>query len=286
MNFIVTGANTGIGYETVNALLALNPDNRIFLACRDEAKANAAIQQLKQIHPNNGNMEFLPLDLGDLASVQASANAFIAKGIPLHVLILNAGLLAANQKTAQGYEVMFGVNHLGHFLYTQLLLPVLKSSAPSRIVVVASNAHTSAESSDIDLESLVHREYTVSTFFTGYANSKLLNIYFTNELSRQLEGTGVTVNCLHPGAVKTELSRYAPWYLKPVASIINLFLLSSVQGARTTVYVATSKDLEGVSGKYYDNCKEAKTKPYAQNKEKEEKLWALSTNLVQPFVSG
>jgi len=282
MNIIVTGANTGIGYETVNSLLTLNPENKVFLACRDEAKTNVAIEKLKQQHPNSTTVEFLKLDLADLSSVQASAQAFLSKNIPLHILILNAGLLGANHKTVQGYEGMFGVNHLGHFLFTQLLLPVLKSSQPSRIVVLSSEVHQSAEE-NLDLESVAHRVYSNATYYKGYCNAKLMNIFFTHELARRLEGTGVTVNSLHPGAVSTELLRNTPWLLKPITGLIRLFFLTPAQGAQTSVYVATSKDVDGISGKYFDKSKETPSSPLSHNKEQEEKLWALSERLVQPF---
>jgi len=279
--------------ETARQLAAIRlpdgqPQYTLYLACRDHAKASAAIENIlassKQGPPPH--LEVLKLDLSDLESVKSGAIDFLEKNIPLHVLILNAGLASQGAKTAQGYETMFGVNHLGHFLLTKLLVPRLRDSAPSRIVVVSSDAHRMVKGKEVDIENLPTAEYpgTIAGF-RGYGVSKLCNIWFTHELARQLEGSGVVVNALHPGAVRTEINRNAGRFLNVLFwPIKHLFFISAEAGAYTTVYLAISPDVEGVTGKYFTKSKEVAPEPYALDVESEKKLWDLSEKLVEGFL--
>ena len=192
---VVTGANTGIGKAT--ALVLAQQGWRVYVASRSAAKGKAAVAAIKAA-AGSSDVFFLALDLADLESVRSCAEGFLARGEPLHVLVNNAGVGGARGLTRQGFELMFGVNHLGHFLLTQLLLDRLTSSAPARVVTVASDAHYQARG--IDWEAL-RRPARGITGLGEYAVSKLCNVLFSQELARRTAGTGVTTYALHPGVV-------------------------------------------------------------------------------------
>lgn len=197
----------------------------------------------------------------------------------LDVLINNAGIFQCPyMKTEDGFEMQFGVNHLGHFLLTNLLLGLLKSSAPSRIVVVSSKLYRYGEINFDDLNS----ELSYNKSF-AYSRSKLANILFTRELARRIENTGVTVNVLHPGMVRTNLGRYIhiPLLAKPLFSLVSwAFFKSPSEGAQAIVYLATSPDVEGISGKYFGDCKEEQLLPKATDDLVARKLWDISEVMV------
>uniref|UniRef100_A0A8C0G5A3 Retinol dehydrogenase 14 n=1 Tax=Chelonoidis abingdonii TaxID=106734 RepID=A0A8C0G5A3_CHEAB len=197
----------------------------------------------------------------------------------LDVLINNAGIFQCPyMKTEDGFEMQFGVNHLGHFLLTNLLLGLLKSSAPSRIVVVSSKLYKYGEINFEDLNS----EISYNKSF-GYSRSKLANILFTRELARRLEGTGVTVNVLHPGIVRTNLGRYMniPLLAKPLFNLVSwAFFKTPLEGAQTSIYLASSAEVEGVSGKYFGDCKEEELLPKAMDDLVARKLWDISEVMV------
>jgi NAD(P)-dependent dehydrogenase (short-subunit alcohol dehydrogenase family) len=244
--FLITGANTGIGRETARALAAGGA--RLHLACRSEA---AGRQTLEEIAAQTGNREIvlLSLDLGDLDSVRRCAEAFLRTGEPLNVLINNAGLAGAHGMTASGFEIAFGTNHVGPFLFTSLLLDRLRSSAPARIVNVASIAHYNARGIDWDA---VRRRTRTLTGMREYSVSKLANVLHAQELSRRLEGTGVTTYALHPGTVASDVWRRVPW---PVRPLMTRRMDSPERGARTSLYCATSPEVAGDTGRYYDDCR-------------------------------
>jgi retinol dehydrogenase 12 len=243
--FLITGANTGIGKETARSLAARGA--RVVIACRSLEKGRQAIDEIAA-QTGNDTLELLSLDLGDLGSVRACADAFLATGHPLHVLINNAGMAGRRGMTASGFELMFGTNHVGPFLLTSLLLDRLRQSAPARIVNVASEAHNGV--TGIDFEAVERPTRTV-TGFHEYAVSKLANVLHAQELARRLEGTGVTTYSLHPGVIASDIWRRVPW---PVRAVMKLRMASPEQGARTSLYCATSPDLAGESGHYYDDC--------------------------------
>ena len=196
---------------------------------------------------------FLALDLSDLASVRASAESYVATGEPIHVLIDNAGLAGQRGLTADGFELAFGVNHLGHFLFTTLLLDTLVRSAPARVVVVASDAHYQARGVDFDA---VRRRTASRTGLAEYGVSKLCNVLFAQELARRTgngRGGGVTTYALHPGVIASDIWRRLPWPLEPLAK---LFMKSPAQGMRTSLYCATEPGLSEASGRYYESCAE------------------------------
>jgi retinol dehydrogenase-12 len=251
--FLVTGANTGIGLATATALAVRG--GRVHIACRSEQKGRDA-QAAIAAAAGPDHVSFLKLDLADLASVQASAQAFLALGEPLHVLINNAGIGGQRGLTKDGYELMFGVNHLGHFALTMALLDRLTSSQ-ARIVNVASDAHYAAKGIDFDQ---LRRPARGITGMAEYSVSKLCNVLFTQELARRLSGTGVTSYALHPGVVASDIWRRVPWPIRP---LITRRMLTVTQGAQTSLYCATSPELASVSGRYYDNCAERDPSPVA-----------------------
>ena len=245
--FLITGANTGIGYATAADLAKRG--GRVYLACRSEQKGQAAAAALVAATGNEA-VTVLPLDLGDLASVRACAQQFLARGEPLHVLINNGGVAGTRGITANGFELAFGVNHLGHFVLTTALLDCLAASAPARVVNVSSDAHYQAKG--IDFEAVRRRTASV-TGLPEYAVSKLSNVLFTQELARRLDGRGVTAYALHPGVVASDIWRRVPW---PVRPLLKLRMITPEQGARTSLYCATSPDVARVSGRFYDKCAE------------------------------
>ena len=221
--FLVTGANTGIGKAT--ALALARQGGRVYVAARSAAKGEAAVADIKAA-TGSDSVWFLGLDLADLESVRQSAAAFLARGEPLHVLVNNAGIGGAHGVTKQGFELMFGVNHLGHFLLTRLLLARLTESAPARVVTVASDAHYSAQGIDFDA---LRRPVRGITGLPGYGVSKLCNVLFSQELARRTAGTGVNAYALHPGVVASDIWRRVPW---PVRPLVTRRMLSVTEGRR------------------------------------------------------
>jgi dehydrogenase/reductase SDR family protein 13 len=264
--FLVTGANTGIGKETVRVLAGRGA--RVVLAGRSEEKTKAAIDEIAS-ETGNTDLDFLALDLGDLTSVRKAATTFLESGEPLHVLINNAGLAGAKGLTASGFELAFGTNHVGPFLFTELLREHLIESGPGRIVNVASTAHFQARGIDWDA---VRQPAATRTALAEYAVSKLANVLHAQELGRRLQGTGVTTYSLHPGAIASDVWREVPFGLRHV---LKLFLKSTVDGARTSLYCATSPDVAGASGLYYDNSREKTASKYA-TAELADELWRRS----------
>ena len=265
---IITGANSGIGRVTARELALQGA--HVFLACRSEARTLPVLEEIASLSGGQAKAEFLPLDLGDLDSVRRCAALFLARNLPLHLLINNAGLAGSKGLSVSGFELTFGTCHVGHFLLTSLLLERLKASAPARIVVVASRAHRHVKGLDFS----VLQSPTQS--FGGlreYGMSKLANILFVRELARRLEGSGVTCYALHPGVVASDVWRSVPW---PLAPLIKRFMLTTEQGAATTLYCATDPGVASQSGLYSDECKVAETTPVAADTALAARLWAES----------
>lgn len=273
---IVTGCNTGIGKET--ALELARRGARLYMACRDAARCEAARLEIIE-RTQNPNVFNRTLDLASLSSVRQFAERFLAEEQRLDILINNAGVMATPRKlTVDGFEQQLGINHLGHFLLTNLLLDRLKQSAPSRIVVVSSAAYIFGRINKNDLMS----EKSYSKFFGAYAQSKLANILFTRKLSEILADSKVTVNCLHPGIVRTELMRYnsCPKTWNVLKTIIDLFIASPKAGAQCSIYLALEPNLECKSGSYYYNLFKYPLLPRARDKDVAHWLWQESEKLV------
>jgi len=245
--FLVTGGNTGIGRATATGLAGRG--GRVWLTARSAAAGEVAVAGIKAA-TGNESVFLLPLDLADLDSVRACAAAFLATGEPLHVLVNNAGVAGRRGLTRQGFELMFGVNHLGHFALTGALLGRLAASAPARVVTVSSDAHYSAPGIDF---SALRRPARGITGMREYAVSKLGNVLFSAELARRTAGTGVRSYALHPGVVASDMWRRVPW---PVRPLVTRRMLSVTEGAQTSLYCATSAapEVAAASGQFYDRC--------------------------------
>lgn len=266
---LITGANTGIGKAAAAELAAQGAT--VYLACRSAEKTRPVVAEIAErtgVEPR-----FLQLDLADLDSVRACAEEFLAAGDPLHVLLNNAGLGGAKGLTGSGFELAFGVNHVGHFLLTDLLLPRLRESAPARVVTVSSDVHRQARGIDFDA---VRRRTASRTGLPEYGVSKLANVLFTQELARRLEGSGVTTYALHPGAVASDVWRSVPW---PVRPLLKLFMKSVDDGAQTSVYCASAPELAEESGRYYEDCKAVEPSRQA-TPELAAELWHRSADWV------
>jgi len=263
--FLVTGGNTGIGLSTAAELARRG--GRVYIGCRSAAAGSAAVDAIKAAS-GSGDVWLLPLDLASLASVRSCAAAFLALDEPLHVLVNNAGLGGQRGLTADGFELHFGVNHLGHYALTLLLLDRLTASGPdARIVNVSSAAHYGAPGIDFD----ALRRRTAS--FTGqreYAVSKLCNVLFTQELARRQ--AGVSACALHPGVVASDIWRRVPRLVRP---LIKARMLTTEQGAVTSLYCSTSPAVAADGGRYYDRCAVQEPNPVA-TPELAELLWQRS----------
>uniref|UniRef100_A0A3Q2QS19 Retinol dehydrogenase 14a n=1 Tax=Fundulus heteroclitus TaxID=8078 RepID=A0A3Q2QS19_FUNHE len=275
---IVTGANSGIGKATVAAIVKLQ--GRVIMACRDQARAEeAALDTLQETGVDSRLVVVKQLDLASLESVRSFCEDIIKEEPRLDVLINNAGVYQCPYtKTEDGFEMQFGVNHLGHFLLTHLLLDLLKRSAPSRVVVVSSKLY---KHGDINFDDLNSEKLYDKAF--AYGRSKLANLLFTCELARRLEGSGVTVNALTPGIVRTNLGRHVhiPVLAKPLFNLLSWGLFKSPEeGAQTSVYLASSPDVDGVQGKCFADCKPLDLLPKATDQEVASKLWDISEVMV------
>lgn len=268
---LITGANTGIG--RVTAMELGRRGMHVFLACRSLERTQPVLDEIHALCPA-ATAEWLPLELADFAAVRACAQAFLARGLPLHLLINNAGLAGTRGLTRSGFEYAFGVNHMGHFLLTQLLLDCVKRSAASaghaRIITVASRAHTRVNG--IDWDAL--RQPTVTT--TGwreYCVSKLANVLFSAELGRRLQGSGVSTYALHPGLIASDIWRRIP---QPLRALGGLFMISNEEGAKTTLHCATSEAAKEESALYYNRCQAISPSGAGQDMKLAGELWRRS----------
>lgn len=270
----VTGATSGIGEETALAFARLGARVGILARSASRAKDTEARIAAATGRP----IEIIEGDLASLASVRRAADAILARFDALHVFVNNAGVIGLERKTTvDGFETTFASNHLGPFLLTNLVLPRIVASAPARIVNVASDAHKFAKTG-LDFEDLQNeRAYKA---FRVYGESKLANILFTRELARRLAGTGVTVNCVHPGAVATGLGAQNGLFARSVITLLKPFFRSPARGADTTIHVATAPELANTSGEYLVDRKVTKPTAHARDDEAARRLWERSAELV------
>lgn len=271
---IVTGSNTGIGKETVLELAKRGA--HVYMACRNMQKCEEARDEIV-LESRNKHVYCRECDLSSLQSIRQFAEAFKKEENRLDILINNAGVMRCPRTlTKDGFEMQLGVNHMGHFLLTNLLLDILKKSAPSRIVVVASLAHTRGEINVTDLNS--EKSYDEGD---AYSQSKLANVLFARELAKKLEGTGVTVNSLHPGVVDTEIVRHMGIFNNFFTSLLLRpllwpFVKTAKSGAQTSIYAALDPDLEKISGLYFSDCEPKEVALVAQNDDLAKWLWSVS----------
>ncbi|NXR14037.1 DHR13 reductase, partial [Semnornis frantzii] len=271
---IVTGGSGGIGAAT--ALELARCGARVVLATRSALRGEAAARRIRT-ETGNPEVQFMQLDLSSLQSVRAFASAFLRQEPHLHLLINNAGV-SAGGTTEDGFSLPFQVNHLGHFLLTQLLLERLQSCAPSRVVIVASSAHCAGR---LRLDALGRPPPGLWPTFQDYCDSKLANVLHARELATRLQGTQVTCYAVHPGFVNTELFRHAPLWLKPfLIPLAWLFFCDTAEGARTSLHCATYEGLECFSGRYFSDCHLQEPWPPAHDDRLALALWEASERLV------
>ncbi len=274
-NILITGATAGIGLETAKSLAKKGAN--IYIVARNIDKANIAVDEIKK-HSGNDNVYFFTADLSSQKEVRKLAEEVKAKLYRLDVLINNAGATFQHFKLSEdNIEMTFATNHLCYFLLTNLLLDLLKKSAPSRIVNVASGSHYRGTMDFDDLN--------MKTNFNGlkaYERSKLGNVLFTLELDERLKGSGVTVNALHPGRVKTDIgSKNSGLLYKFGWGLFKMFSAVPVaKGAETSVFLASSEDVKNVSGKYFDDSKQKWHSRYSQTPGLKEKMWEASVKLT------
>ena len=275
---VVTGGNSGIGLETAAALATMGA--RVLVAARNADKGRAAVADISRRNDGHAQVQLVVFDLADLASVRRGAAEILEQAPRLDVLVNNAGLVLSDRReTVDGYEATFAVNHLGPFLLTNLLLDRMRESAPARVVNVASMAHASARKG-IPFDDLQSRQR-----YRGmrvYGQSKLANILFTLELARRLEGSAVTANSLHPGTVRTGYGADgdARGFLALGLKLSGPFFLTPAKGAQTSIYLASSPEVEGVSGQYFVKCMPVQPKAPARDAEAARRLWRVSEEMV------
>lgn len=267
---IVTGATSGIGTEIARGLATRGAT--VVLACRDLEKGKA-VQAAISREAGNPRVDVLRLDLASMASVREFAREFVARYPRLDVLVNNAGVFTRHRHlTPDGLEEQFQVNYLGPFLLTNLLLDVLKASAPSRIVNVGSAAHKGGV---IDFDDL--QGAAMYTGFRAYSASKIALLLFTRELARRLDGSRVTVNCAHPGVIRTNLGRGE---YPRAFELFRPMLKAPQRGAETPLYLATAPGLDGVTGRYFAKRAEARSDPASLDTAVARRLWDVSTRLA------
>jgi NAD(P)-dependent dehydrogenase (short-subunit alcohol dehydrogenase family) len=282
---LITGATSGIGLETAKGLVS---EFDLILISRNQAKADATLTELKQINPE-AQIDSYIADLSLLHEVNRAAELVLANHKSIDVLINNAGtVISGYELTAEGLEKTFATNHLSAFLLTQMLLPLLKAAAEktgeARVVTVASNAHLTGR---IDFEQLEVRSHYNS--YRAYADSKLMNVLFALELDRRLKHEGftqITSNCLHPGVVRTGFSVGGKGLFERIFSLFRPFMISASQGAATSIYLASSTEVKGISGQYFSHQKSRTPSRLGRDPQLAARLWEASESIVQKVLSS
>ncbi len=278
---MVTGATNGIGFETAKALASRGAT--IIGVGRNAQKCLDATAQIQRA-TGNTRVEFLTADLSVQAQVRELADTFKARHPRLDVLVNNAGAyFAKREESSEGIEMTWALNHLNYFLLTDLLLEVLKASAPARIVNVSSGAHAMVKGINFD-DVEFKQGYSG---WTAYGHSKLANVMFTYELARRLAGTQVTANVLHPGVVATGFGHNNGGLMRTGMSVFQkIAARRPEQGAETSVYLASSPEVEGVTGKYFDDKRETRSSDASYNAQAQQRLWELSESMVRAKVAS
>ncbi len=268
---VVTGASGGMGKATA-AALAGRHGMKVYMLVRSEERGRRAVEDIRRRHPE-AELELVVGDLGSLSSVRAVAEALKARCDRIDVLVNNAGVVTVKrEETEDGFERMMGVNHLGHFVLTGLLLPLLEAGPEGRIVVVSSGAHKIGRMDYGDPQ--LRRGFTV---WGGYGRSKLANVWFARALATRLKGSKATVNALHPGAVSTDIGvNRQTGFGRAVHKLLKPFFLSAEEGADTAIYLATAAEAAGRSGEYYYRRKPARVSARAADAAEAERFWAWS----------
>jgi retinol dehydrogenase 12 len=277
---MVTGATSGIGVVTARELARQGAT--VIVVGRSREKSEATVSAIKQ-QTGNPNVEYLLADLSVQKDIHQLAQQFKGRYARLHVLVNNAGaIFLMRQESADGIEMTLALNHLNYFLLTNLLLETLRASAPARIVNVSSRAHERV--SGLNFDDLQNRQWHFGQ--QVYGQSKLANVLFTYELAHRLEGSGVTVNALHPGFVATRFATNNGRLVRWARPLLDRFALSAEEGARTAIYLATSPEVEGVTGKYFVEEKAVPSSPASYDEAAARRLWQISAEMTGVPVAG
>ena len=272
---LITGGNSGMGKAT--SIELAKQGAHVVILCRSKERGEAALQEIRA-ESNNQLVDLMLCDLGSKSSIREFVKNFKEKYNRLDILINNAGvILPGRHLTTDGYELQFGVNHLGHFLLTNLLLETMKNNTDARIINVSSGAHKAGKMyfHDINLE----KNYSI---IRAYSRSKLANVLFTNELSRRLKCSGITVNCLHPGAVATSMGiNRKTGFGTFITSLLKPFFLTAVKGADTAIFLATAPEVKGMTGKYFYKRKAISSSKTSYDEALAKKLWDISVEMTQ-----
>ena len=270
---LITGANSGMG-KAISIALA-QEQYHVIMLCRNEIRGQEAHAEVME-KSGSQDVDLMLCDLASLSSIRQFAKDFQERYSNLHILINNAGVITPKRYTTEdGFELQFGVNHLGHFLLTGLLLPLLKTSAPSRVINVSSGAHKVGIINFRDLQ--LEKSYSL---IKAYSQSKLANILFTKEFARRYENSGITMNALHPGAVATNIGvDRETGFGQQITRLLKPFFLTPEGGAKTSIYLATSEEVASISGEYFYHQKVAKTGTLASNRMLQRRLWQISEEL-------
>lgn len=274
---VITGANTGIGRANAIAL-AERKVGRLVIAARSLERTQPVLDEVRAKNPD-GKVEFVALDLGDLASVKRAANEILDRDITIDVLVNNAGVAGVQGQTKDGFELAFGTNHVGHYLWTEKLLPLVERAQQGRIVIVASHGHYRARKG-IDWDAVRKPSATV-TAFPEYCVSKLANVLHANALAKRLGATNVTTYSLHPGGVASDIWKRR---LGAFAVLLRPFLITNEQGAKTQLRCETDPELRGETGRYYDKEKSTPPSPLALDSALQAELKARSDEYVKAFL--
>ncbi len=270
---LVTGATSGIGEVTARELA--RGGTRVIVVGRDPQRCAATVEHIKG-ETGNSEVEYLVADLSSQADIRGLADVFLERHKRLDVLVNNAGaVFLRRQESIDGIEKTFALNHLSYFLLTNLLLDTLKASTPSRIVNVSSNSHYGSALDFDDLQS-VKRYRSMKV----YGRSKFANVLFTYELARRLEGTGVTVNALHPGFVRTNMGKNNGWLVRLLAPVWQISAISTEEGARTSIFLASSPEVEGMTGKFFVQEKVVRSDPATYDETSAKRLWEISAEII------
>lgn len=273
---LVTGATNGIGKVTATELAKMGA--QVVIIGRSAAKVDATLNEIRAKSGGKAQVSALVGDLSLMSEVRRLAAEFRQQHSRLDVLVNNAGGVFSERKvTAEGLEWTFALNHMSYFLLTNLLLDLLKASAPSRIVSVSSGAHTMGKLNFDDLQN--EQNYNMGGF-RAYSQSKMMNIQFTYALARRLAGSGVTANVLHPGAVATGFGMNNGSLMLRLFGLFRPFMLTPEKGADTMIYLASSPEVEGVSGQYFDRRKSIRSVAYSYDEAAQERLWEMSEQIA------
>ena len=287
---LITGSTSGIGAETVSALSSCGA--HIIMANRNLIQSKQLRDSIYQTVPSHGQIDIIYLDLSSLQSVQMAAKTFLATGFPLHVLILNAGVVAPKSSaTMNGYESTFAINHLGHFYLTYLLLNKLRASIPSRLVVVSSALHTltginAKLSTEEKLIKLIPSPHTNQFAWRLYAYAKLCNVLFAQKIHHSEFQNHIHTYVLHPGFIKTNIFRNYNIFEKTIMWLLTPFTKTLQQGAATTCFCAASPEVANASGKFYKNCWEDEkgfAKKLTHDSALQNALWDKSMEMIKKF---